>query len=142
MFCINNSYMGLLDIFKKSDSSKEETMSEEEKILNEGETSGTIIPNHIKKLKERLTKKVVSENTFLVTGVYAIGTQVMISGKVKSGLLKKKLKTKINDKESILTDLKKKSSSVKQLIEGEEGAIFLKGKNLFLVKIGDILDFK
>ena len=134
--------MGLFDFFKKSNSSREEAMSEEEKILNEGETSGVIIPNHIKKLKEKFIKKTISENIFVVTGVYAIGTQVMISGKVKSGLLKKKLKTKINDKESILTDLKKKSSSVKQLIEGEDGTIFLKGKNLFLVKIGDILSFK
>ena len=134
--------MSLFDFFKKSTSSKEDFMSEEEKILNDGETSGIIIPNHIKKLKERLTKKVVSENIFVVTGVYAIGTQVMVSGKVRSGVLKKKLKIKINDKESSLIDLKKGSSSVKQLIEGEEGTVFLKGKNLFLLKIGDILNFK
>ena len=135
--------MGLFDFLKNKDSSKENFMSDEEKLLNDGETNDVLIPNHIKEAKEnKSVSKTVLENTFVVTGAYAIGTQVMFSGRVESGLLQKRMKTKINDKELVLTDLKSHSSSVKQLVAGEEGTFFLKGKNLFLVKIGDILKFK
>ena len=141
MLCITNNVMGLFDFLKKNDSSKESFMSEEEKLLNDDENSSVLILDHPKVVKNKTVSKNVSDNLFIVTGVYAIGTQVMFSGKVQSGVLKKKLKTKINDKESILTELKTHSSLVKQLVAGDEGTIFLKGKNLFLVKIGDILKF-
>ncbi len=134
--------MDLFNFLKKNDSKKESFMTEEEKLLNEGETNGVLIPNHIKEALKKSISKISVENIFLVTGVYDIGTEVMFSGRVKSGVLKKKLKTKINDKESVLTDLKANSVPVKQIVAGEEGAIFLKGKNLFLVKIGDVLKFK
>jgi hypothetical protein len=135
--------MGLFDFLKNKDSNNENSMSEEEMLLNEGDASSIVIPTHIKEAKEKkLVSKVVLENIFIVTGVYAIGTQVMLSGKVESGVLKKKMKTTVSDKESVLTDLKTHSSSVKQLIANDEGTIFLKGTNLFLVKIGDVLKFK
>lgn len=135
--------MGLFDFFKKKDSDKKSFMSEEEKLLN-GDTNGdeVVIPTHVKEANEKSVLKVSVENVFAVTGVYDIGSEVMLSGRVQSGVLKKKLKTKINDKESVLTDLKQNSSSVKQIKAGEDGTIFLKGKNLFLVKIGDVLKFK
>ena len=135
--------MGLFDFLKKKDSENENEMSEEEKLLNEGDTNSVVIPTHIKEAeKKKVTSKIAVENIFLVTGVYAIGNQVMLSGKVQSGVLKKKLKIMVNGKESVLTDLKTHSSPVKQLIANDEGSIFLKGTNLFLVKIGDLLKFK
>ncbi len=143
MFCILSNVMGLFDFLKKKETSKESFMSEEEKILNGGEEGNEIVvPTRIKEAREKAATKVVEENLFVVTGVYDIGTEVMFSGKVQSGLLKKKLKTIVNDKESVLSDLKMHSSTVKQLVSGEEGTIFLKGKNLFLVKSGDVLKFK
>jgi hypothetical protein len=135
--------MGLFNFFKKKVLEKESFMSEEEKLLN-GDSDGNevIVSLHVNEAKEKIMKKAVVENVFAVTGVYDIGTEVMISGKVQSGVLKKKMKIKINDKESVLLDLKQRSSSVKELNSGEDGTVFLKGKNLFLVKVGDILKFK
>ena len=135
--------MGLFDFLKNKDSENENNMSDEEKLLNEGDTNSVVIPTHIKEAKEKkLISKIVLENIFIVDGVYAIGTQVMLSGRVESGILKKKMKTTVSGKESVLVDLKTHSSSVKQLIANDTGTIFLKGTNLFLVKIGDILKFK
>ncbi len=135
--------MGLFDFLKNNNSKTKSSMSDEEKLLNEGDTNSVVIPNHIKQAKEKKSAaKVIVENIFIVDGIYAIGTQVMLSGKVESGVLKKKMKTTVSGKESVLVDLKTHSSSVKQLVANDTGSIFLKGTNLFLVKIGDILKFK
>ena len=80
--------------------------------------------------------------SFKVIGVYDIGTEVMVSGVVQSGVLVKKMKTKINEKDALISDIKRGSDKVKELTAAEEGKIFLKGKNLFTIKQNDVLEFK
>ena len=139
--------MGLFDFMKKK---KNEAPSEEEKILQGAESAGVVVPDHAKpkegEAKKSEAKKSVSKkqpsSVFRITGVYAVGGDVMLSGVVEQGIIRKKMKTKIRDKESTVLDIKIGTSSVKELLLREEGTIFLRGKSLFLVRTEDLLEFK
>jgi len=136
--------MGLFDFMKK----KKEEPSEEDKILDGAESAGVVVPDHAKPKEESVvSKKVASKkqqgfSIFRVTGVYAVGGDVMLSGIVEVGTIKKKMKTRIKDKDSTVLDIKIGTGSVKELPLRQEGTIFLKGKNLFLVRTEDLLEFK
>lgn len=135
--------MGIFDFFNKSE--KVEDVSEESKILDGAESNDIIIPNHIKVTEEKkivAQKKPSQKVVFRVNGIYAVGGDVMLSGIVENGTLRKRMKVKIKDKESVVSDIKKGSESIKELLAKEEGTIFLKGKNLFLVRTQDLLEFK
>jgi len=74
--------------------------------------------------------------------LYDTGTLTMISGVVECGKLKKKMKTKVSTKDLVIADLKVGSTSVEELLLGEEGSIFVKSQVLPMIKYGDILEFK
>lgn len=133
--------MGMFDFLGKKNN---ESLSEVDMILDSDKNPDVVIPQHAKLKEEKsgASEKRVSKSVFVVNGVYAIGGEVMLSGSVKSGLIKKKMKTKVNDKESVVLGLKIGTNNVQQLNSGDEGTIFVKGKNLFLVKNGDLLEFK
>jgi len=132
--------MGLFGFGKK----KPEEKTQEELILQGAFNKGIIVPNHAKPVVVIPEKKVVvsKKNIFVINGVYDIGTQVMLSGVVESGKLSKKLITKINDKNVPISDVKIGSESVKELLVGSSGTIFLRGNNIPLLRSGDLLEFK
>ncbi|OQA31373.1 MAG: hypothetical protein BWY55_00523 [archaeon ADurb.Bin336] len=133
--------MSLINFLKKKPSIKNKEFSVEEELLNEGSSvNDIIIPLHVKKKQEGVLKKIV-KNVFVVKSVYDIGKEVMVFGFVEEGVLKKKMKTKINGVVFSISDLKR-VDSVKELTSGVEGSIFLKGDKPCLVKLGDILVFK
>jgi hypothetical protein len=133
-----------MGLFNLLGGKKAEVITEADKILDGDESPDIVIPNHAKpkEAKPVAEKKTQSKALFRVGGVYAVGGDVMLSGHCESGKLKKKMKVKINDKESVITDIKKGSDSVLELVTNEEGTIFLRGKNLFLVRTQDLLEFK
>lgn len=133
--------MGLFDFLNAK---KEGPQSIEDKILEGSESSDVVIPTHVKsKIEEKpVETKKSSKSQFYVTGVYAVGGEVMLSGYSKSGVIKKKMKAKISDKESTVHDIKIGTESVKELPEKTSGTIFLKGKNLYTVRTEDVLEFK
>ncbi|MFA6268642.1 MAG: hypothetical protein WCW13_03625 [archaeon] len=133
--------MGFLNFLKNK---KEVPQTEADRILDGENSSEVIIPNHAKPKEEVALVKVkpTAKAAFRVTGVYAVGGDVMLSGHSETGVIKKKMKAKIKDKESVVLDIKKGSNSVSELAPNEEGTIFLRGKNLFLVRTEDLLEFK
>ena len=132
--------MGFLGFGKKKSESKSET----ELILDSANNPDFVVPDHAKpKEVESKKKPVVSrKNIFKIESVYDIGTQVMLSGIVESGLLKKNLRVKIRDKLVPISDLKVGTSSVKSLSSTDKGTIFLRGKELNILRVGDELEFK
>jgi hypothetical protein len=119
--------------------------SEAEKILEGAENSEVLIPDHAKQEKAEesmLVQKVLVKNLFRVFSGYDVGSQIMLSGIVESGRIKKKMKTKINGKEAVVADLKAKQVSAAELLKGEEGTVFLKGKEIHYFKQNDTLEFK
>ena len=136
--------MGIFDFLKKN---KQEPVTEGDKILGGAESAEILIPDHARPDAKKqegpvIIKKKDKTASFKVFGVYDIGTEIMVSGMVESGILRKRMKTKINDKDAVLSDIKIGSDSVQELLMQEEGKIFLKGKNLYTLKQDDILEFK
>jgi len=136
--------MGIFDFLRKN---KQEPVTEGDKILDGAESAEILIPEHARpesKTQAEIlpSKKKDKTASFKVFGVYDIGTEIMVSGMVDSGVLKKRMKTKINDKDAVLSDIKIGSDSVQELLTKEEGKIFLKGKNLYTLKQDDVLEFK
>lgn len=123
---------------------KAEEKSEAELILEGADSNEIVVPNHAKQQEENFEKKSVSskKNLFVISNVYDIGTQVMVSGTVENGVLTKKLRTKIKDKDIPISDLKLGSASVKELSAGSSGTVFLRGKDLHMLRAGDVLEFK
>lgn len=141
--------MGLFGFGKKKENTFEENNfslnKKEEPVFGDAQKDEIIIPNHAKPVKvekKDSVKKVSTIAQFQVNGLYDIGSQVMVSGIVSSGALRKKMKTKINGKDIPISDLKIGSDSVKEIENGFEGKIFLRAKGVFPVKDGDVLVFK
>ncbi|MEI7961811.1 MAG: hypothetical protein WCI04_05760 [archaeon] len=132
--------MGFLGFGKK----KSEVKSDSELILAGANNLDIIVPDHAKPKDVIVEKKPVvsKKNIFIIDSIYDIGTQVMLSGSVESGLLKKNLKVKIKGKLIPISDLKEGVSSVKELTVGNKGTIFLRGKNLNILRVGEGLEFK
>ncbi|MEK6958426.1 MAG: hypothetical protein AABW59_00090 [archaeon] len=112
-----------------------------------------IVPQHAKKPEDKVKpvdlahvpivqKKESQKNIFVVNGNYDIGNSMMLSGVMQSGSLSKGMKHKKDGMDLTITDIKIGSDKVKDLNLGEEGAIFVKGKNTHLVKYDDELEFK
>ncbi|HPM86203.1 MAG TPA: hypothetical protein PLI99_03855 [archaeon] len=134
--------MGLISFLKKKALVDKNESIVEGDLLNEGDfVDNVIIPIHVREKQVKVSKKAV-RNIFVVKSVYDISKEVMLFGFVDEGVLKKRMKTKINGVEFSISDLKKFNSSVKELISGFEGSIFLKGKKQCLVRVGDVLVFK
>ncbi|MFA5126293.1 MAG: hypothetical protein WC462_04815 [archaeon] len=136
--------MSIFDFLRKN---KQEPVTEGDKILDGAESAEILIPEHArpesKAQAETVTvKKKDKTSSFRIFGVYDIGTEIMVSGIVETGILRKRMKTKINDKDAVLSDIKINSDSVQELLTKEEGKIFLKGKNLYTLKQDDVLEFK
>jgi hypothetical protein len=140
--------MGVLSLFKKK---KLAPTTEEEKILDGAESSEVLVPNHAKLDTKsssegvevvKLVHKENQINRFRINGVYDVGLEMMISGVVESGKVRKKMKSKLNGKDAVINDIKVGSDSVEELIVHEEGTIFLRGKHLHLLKYNDLLEFK
>jgi len=77
--------------------------------------------------------------SFEVTGVY-LGAESMISGRVISGKVGKKMTAQFGNVSVRITDLKKSFVSVSELNTGDSGTIFTRA-NTNLIKSGDVLDF-
>ncbi len=77
--------------------------------------------------------------SFEVTGVY-LGAESMISGRVISGKIGKRMSAQVGNITFRITDLKKSFVAVSEITQGESGTIFTRG-NASLLKSGDILDF-
>ncbi len=138
--------MGILGIFKKKN---QPANTPEEKILQGAESQDILVPDHAKPkevdesaLEVKLVHSESETNLFNVNGIYDIGTDMMLSGVVESGKLKKKMKTKILEKDVVVTDVKVGSSSVTELLAHEEGTVFIRGKTMKNIKYGDVLEFK
>lgn len=138
--------MGIFDFLKKKNTLPE---TEADKILDGTESSEVLIPEHARpdfdksKTEEIfLVQKKDKKSLFRVTGVYDIGTEIMVSGFLEAGKLKKKMKTKINDHDAVISDIKVGSESVLELMAKEEGKVFLRGRNLYTLKTDDVLEFK
>ncbi|MFA5931593.1 MAG: hypothetical protein WC821_04770 [archaeon] len=138
--------MGIFDFLKQK---KSESQTEADKILEGTESSEVLVPDHAKpdfdksKTEEVfLVQKKDKKSIFRVTGVYDIGSEIMVSGFVEAGKLKKKMKTKINDHDAVISDIKVGSESVLELLIKEEGKVFLRGRNLYTLKTDDVLEFK
>jgi len=138
--------MGFLGIFKEKSPDSE---SQEEKILLGTECCDILIPDHAKpketktgSLKVKLVHSENTKNKFSVNGIYDIGTEIMLSGVVESGKIKKRMKTSVDSKNVVVTDIKVGSTSVTELLLHEEGTIFLKGKTMQQIKYGNVLEFK
>lgn len=132
--------MGFLGFGKK----KEGPRTEDELILSSDQNPEIVVPDHAKPAAVLEEKKPVpsKKNFFRIEMLYDIGTQVMLSGSVESGLLKKNLKTKIRDKQIPISDLKSGTESIKEISAGNKGTIFLRGKDLNILRTGDVLEFK
>jgi hypothetical protein len=139
-FVAHSIIMGLFGLGNKKDESK----SVAELILDSTNNPDFVVPDHakpkevVKEIKPVVSKK----NIFIIESIYDIGTQIMVSGVLESGHLKKGLKVKIRKKEIPISDLKVGTGSVKDFVAGERGTIFLRGKDLNILRIGDGLDFK
>jgi hypothetical protein len=83
--------------------------------------------------------KSTGSGSFEVTGVY-LGAESMISGRVISGKVGKKMTAQFGNVSVRITDLKKSFASVSELGAGDSGTIFTRA-NASLIKSGDILDF-
>ena len=77
--------------------------------------------------------------SFEVTGTY-VGAETMISGVVTSGKITKRMTATFGKGTLRISDLKRGSSSVSELLRDEEGTIFVRG-NASNIKYGDIIDF-
>jgi hypothetical protein len=137
--------MGVLDFLKKKE---EQPKTETDLILDGHESGEIIIPDHAKVEKkdetvnEMFTEKKNTKNLFRVTKIYDMGIQVMLSGFVTSGKLKKKLKATVNKKELVIDDVKIGFDHVTELNAPEEGTLFVKTKQLPVIKVDDVLEFK
>ncbi len=141
--------MGLFSFSKKREAV---SLSAEEKILLGADNSEVLIPDHAKEksMEEEATKvflvnkerKEKVPNKLKVLSVYDVGDEVLVSGIVESGKIKKKMKLVFKEKNSVVSDLKIGSNSVAELLLNEEGTVFIKGKNLHLVRRNDVLEFK
>ena len=132
--------MGLFGFWGKKGNAK----SEAELILNGAEGSEVIVPDHAKP-KAAVKGKNIAEskkNIFRISGVYDVKGEVMLLGDVESGFVKKRLKTKIGDKDIFIRDVKVGTQSVKEVHAANKGTIFLKGKNIHFLRPGDALEFK
>jgi|GEM_PF-2239336 len=143
--------MSFLELFKKKDSVQQEQKaeaqkSEEELILEGGENSEVIIPDHVKDAKvaaaEVFLEKKSVKNIFKVTGIYDVGVHIMLTGLVLSGKLKNKMKAKVTNKDIIVEEIKIGSSTVKELLIKEEGTVFVKAKHFPIIRVDDEIEFK
>ncbi|MFA5930854.1 MAG: hypothetical protein WC821_00915 [archaeon] len=74
-----------------------------------------------------------------VSGIY-VGAETMISGRVISGKITKRMSCQLGKGTVRISDLKQSSMSVTELRSGENGTIFVRG-NPGNIRNGDILDF-
>ncbi len=82
-------------------------------------------------------------NKFRVTGTYDLGTSMMISGNVESGVVKTKMVAKLDSKKELaISEIKIGSTKVNGLMKGEEGSIFVKTKGNPIIKYDDLIEFK
>lgn len=82
-------------------------------------------------------------NKFRINGTYDLGTSVMISGVVETGVVKPKMVAKIDSKKELLIlEIKISSTKVNGLMKGEEGSIFVKTKGNPVLRYDDVLAFK
>ncbi len=114
---------------------------------------GVCIPSHeqnkieleITKAQEKvvISEKVkdVENSAIEVNGYYEVMDTAMLSGRVLKGRIDKKKKALLNDKEYKIVEIQKAHKRVDFLEEGDQGAVFLKGKGL-LVKTGQIIELK
>ena len=96
------------------------------------------------KLNDMIIKKRIngSTNLFKVNGRYDSGDETALPGFVESGTIMEKMKTNVNGNQIRISEIRIGSTKVSELNFGEEGTIFLKGKNLQNIKYDDLLDFK
>ena len=90
-----------------------------------------------------LEEKVVSAPSvvgeFEVTGVY-VGSETMISGRVVSGKITKRMTGNMGKGTMRISDIKRGPTTATELNEGESGTIFVRG-TVATLKHGDILEF-
>jgi len=114
---------------------------------------GVCIPLHeqnkieleLSKAQEKVVidKKIkdVENSAIEVNGYYEVMGTAMLSGRVLKGRINKKQKAMLNDKEYKIAEIQKAHRKVDFLEEGDNGAVFLKGKGL-LVQTGQIIELK
>ncbi|MDO8428573.1 MAG: hypothetical protein Q7S92_05155 [Candidatus Diapherotrites archaeon] len=105
-----------------------------------------IIPEHVKEREQQAEDKVrisVKQGLgkFKVNGIFAPKGTTLILGKVLSGQLRPGMKTSVNEKEIIITEVSLAYKKVEQLLSNQEGSILL-DKFSARIEIGDILEFK
>ncbi len=116
---------------------------------------GVCIPEHIREKQEevnRETRKAIelekrteiipgkTIGSFRVTGLYDVGKDFVLTGKVERGRLEKKMKSELQGKNFSLKQIEVKGLPVKLLNSGERGTIYV-DKNLIGLKTGDLLEF-
>ncbi len=123
-----------------------------------------VIPEHQQKKIERETReaqiKVIEEEEqkkeeekqqiifagaspmFEVDGLFSVGGISMVKGTLMKGRIKPKQKILSRDKKFTIIELRKNSQKVPILLQGENGALFLKEKKGFNFKQGDLLEIK
>jgi len=91
-----------------------------------------------------LEVKLPKGNVFRVNGSYDMGKQLMLSGIVEKGTLSKGMKCKLDKGKNELgvADIKISSETVKELLVGEEGTLFLRYKSFPNIKYDTLLEFK
>ena len=127
------------------------TKKEERKPL------GVCIPNHRKELiKETTTKNIskaesnsptkdllVTKNgTFRVMGSYRVMDTLMLSGIVEEGTIRKRMKSTKDNRTINVTEVRRGNELVENLLEGEEGTIFISSKLVPIISYEDVLSFK
>jgi len=83
----------------------------------------------------------VENSAIEVNGYYEVMGTAMLSGRVLKGKVNRKQKALLNDKEYKIAEIQKAHKKVDFLEEGDQGAVFLKGKGL-LVQTGQVIELK
>ena len=101
------------------------------------EAKQAIVPEaRLRAIEESET--MVSAPKFKVEGIYPLGDQMMVSGKVVAGSFKKGLKLKGEGKEIAVVDVQSKFRKADILNKGDSGALYLKTSGV-IIRVGDVI---
>lgn len=79
---------------------------------------------------------------FKVTGIYNTGLIQMITGFVETGILKKGMKTIVDQTQLIIVETRQGMEKIDHLIAGQEGTVVIKSKKYPGLKKDDYLEFE
>ena len=126
------------------------TKKEERKSL------GVCIPNHKKELIKESSPKassdsssnptkellITKEGSFIIKGSYRVMDTLMLSGIVQEGTIRKRMKAEKDGRTLNVTEVRRGNELVENLLEGQEGTIFISAKITPILGYEDVLAFK